>query len=177
MTDKARSTENAEPAPRVLIVDDQVGEIVWLLDELRLRGCETVVVSDEDGARRHLKAVGDGRESYRAAIFDVMVAVKDLWELIDLGEDVDEDFFADSRDTGIRLCRYARGELGLTAEELPIACLTVRDDSAIHQAMDELDIPLYHRIPESWGESIETFLDRHLPPRGSTLDDGGAAGS
>lgn len=159
------SATTATGAPKVLVVDDQVGEVLWLLDDIRHRGCEAVVVSTEAAARAQLEAVRDGREAYRAAIIDVMVAVKDLWDLIALGENVDEKFFADSRDTGLRLCRYAREDLGLTAAILPIACLTVRDDPEVRKATTALTIPLYQRMSDDSAESLRSFLDEHLPPR------------
>jgi hypothetical protein len=166
------SFDAGSDVPKVLVVDDQVGEIVWLLDDIRRRGCETVVVSTEDAARAQLEAVRDGREVYRAAIFDVMVAVKDLWDLIALGEDVDEKFFADSRSTGLRLCEYARRELGLTPAQLPIACLTVRDDAEVQRATAARGIPLYHRMAEDSAASIRGFLDQYLPQRqpGESMD-------
>lgn len=145
--------------PRVLIVDDQVGDLTWLLDVIRRGGCDVVLATNEDAARQRLLAVREGNESYTFAIVDVMVAVKDLQDLIAL----DEQFFEDSRDTGIRLCRYARQELGLSAKELPIACLTVREDQEVKDAMAELGIPLYNRVPSSSSEGIRGFVEKHLP--------------
>lgn len=156
-------------APTVLVVDDQVGEVLWLLDDIRHRGCEAVVVGTEDAARAQLEAVAAGEAAYLVAIFDVMVAVKDLWQLIELGEDADDKFFSDSRDTGLRLCLYARKELGIGAETLPIACLTVRDDPQVKKTLAKLRIPLFSRIAEDT-RSIRSFLDKHLPSR--QLDEG-----
>lgn len=147
--------------PRVFIVDDQPGDIEWLFERIDERGYDTVLATNEEDARKRFVAVRDGHESYVAAIVDVMVPVKDLEDLIEL----DDEFFENSQDTGIRLCRYARQDLGLSAETLPIASLTVRDDDEVRTAMAELDIPLYDRAWNSPTGSIDRFIERHLPAR------------
>lgn len=147
----------------VLVVDDQLSEILGLLDEIRRRGYKPVVVTNKMSAEKKLRAVGEKKSCYAAAIIDVMVAIADLLDL----EGLDEQFFTDSRDSGIELCRLARQELHLSADELPIACLTVRDDDEVKAAMEELDIPRYHRIPQSSEESIFDFIQQYLPPRDS----------
>lgn len=145
--------------PRLLMVDDHIGDLRWLTDVVIARGYDIAVSTNEEHARRRLAAVKEGSETYALAIIDVMMAVKDLLDLASL----DEQFFEDSKDTGIRLCRYARQELGLSPEELPIACLTVRDDEKVKQAMRELGIPLFNRAPHSPSESIRGFLEENLP--------------
>lgn len=165
------TTPAGNSVPTVLIVDDQVGEVLWLLDDVRHRGCEAIVVGTEDAARAQLEAMARGERAYRVAIFDVMVAVKDLWQLIALGEDADDKFFTDSRDTGLRLCLYAREELGIGADTLPIACLTVRDDPQVKRTLARLRIPLFSRMPENT-RSIRSFLDEHLPPRQAVAAEG-----
>jgi len=144
----------------VLIVDDQVGDLLWLLDVIQSRGYKILLATNEAAARERLLAVKEGKEAYVAAIVDVMVAVKDLLDLMDL----DDQFFEESRNTGIRLCQYAREELHILAKELPIACLSVRDDHEVKEAMRKLAIPLYNRVPQSPAESIRGFVDLHLPP-------------
>lgn len=111
-------------ARRVLIVEDQVTDLSWLLDLIRIRSHEVVFANNEQAARERFEAVKRGVESYFLAIVDVMIAVKDLRAL----DTLDDRFFEESRDTGIRLCYYARRELRLSAHELPIACMTVRED-------------------------------------------------
>ena len=146
--------------PRVLVIDDQVGDIEWLLDRIRERGYEVVVATNERAARQRLDAVKKGDESYALAIVDVMVAIMDLTELVDL----DEDFFVESRDTGIRLCQHARQELGISERDLPIVSLTVRDDPEVRAAMEELGIPLVSREPGSGpADLLDEYLDAHLP--------------
>jgi CheY-like chemotaxis protein len=145
--------------PQVLIVDDQVGDLLWLLDLIKSRGYRVRLATNEAEASERLLAVKEQSEAYVAAVIDVMVAVKDLMELMAL----DEQFFEDSRNTGIRLCRYARKELGISPEQLPIACLTVRDDNEVKEAMRELAIPLYNRAPQSPSESIRGFVEQYLP--------------
>ncbi len=150
--------------PRVFIVDDRIGDLVWLLDLIRSRGYEVVLATNEQAARQRLGAVKQGEESYVLAIIDVMVATHDLLDLIALNEkSLDEKFFSDSRDTGIRLCDYARRELGLSPQALPIVCLTAREDDEVKAAMQRLDIPLYHRASHSPEESIRSFIEERLP--------------
>lgn len=147
-------------SPQVLIVDDQVDDLLWLLDLIQSRGYSIVLATNEAAARGLLLAVQEQNETYVAAIIDVMVPVKDLMELIAL----DEQFFEGSRNTGIRLCRHARKELELSPTHLPIACLTVRDDNEVKEAMRELAIPLYNRALQSSSESIRGFVEQYLPP-------------
>lgn len=143
-------------ALKVLLIDDQLGDIVWLLDRIEARGFEVEIATNEKEARGCLEECGRGERNYEAAIFDVMMSIAPLEEL----EALDEDFFQRSQDTGIRLCQYAR-ELDL---RFPVACLTVRDDIEVKDAMDAMGIPLFNRAPEHEGESIDGFLDAHLGP-------------
>ena len=152
----------------VLIVDDQLGDLRWLVDLVRNRGHEVVVAANEQAARERLLAVKGGKESYVMAIVDVMIATRDLRDLVAL----DDQFFEDSRNTGIRLCRYARHELGLSDAELPIVCLTVRHDDQVKGAMSELGIPLYDRGEPSPDESIRALIERRLGPRQFVADAG-----
>lgn len=147
---------------QVLIVDDQLGEILWLLDRIRHRGYEVVVATNEASARERLDAVKKGNEVYAAAIIDVMVALQDSEDLQGQDLNLDEVFFEESEDTGIRLCRYARETLGITNRDLPIACLTVRDDAGVQEAMEQLGIPLYNRSPQDASESIMRFVECYL---------------
>jgi CheY-like chemotaxis protein len=145
---------------RILIVDDQPGDLLWLLDILRVRGYEHTLATNEKDARAQLEAIKKDATSYAMAIIDVGVATLPIEDL--MFQDLDERFFEDSRDTGIRLCRYARKELGLSAKDLLIACLTVRDDDEVKEAMNELDIPLFNRAPNTADESIRLFLEERL---------------
>lgn len=144
----------------VLIIDDQVGEILWLLDLLAHRGYEVHVVDNEKDGNAILDAIHRDETSYVAAIFDVMVSTLSIEEIIETQTKLDDQFFEDSKDTGIRLCHRVR-ELGLN---LPVACLTVREDDDIQEMSANLEIPVYHRIPKDESQSIQGFLDEHLPP-------------
>ncbi|MCG8459598.1 MAG: hypothetical protein MI919_25240 [Holophagales bacterium] len=147
--------------PTVLIVDDQPGEILWLLELLDSRGFQVNIVSNEKDAVARLEAISRGEESYAAAIFDVMVSTHSIEDLIEEEVELDDSFFEASKDTGLRLCRKAR-KLGL---EMPIACLTVRQDPDVEAIETDLGIPVYHRIPMDENESIVRFLDEHLRAR------------
>ncbi len=146
--------------PNVLIVDDQVGEILWLLALLDNRGYDVNVVANEKDGNAALDAIHAGTESYVAAIFDVMVSTLPIEEIIASPDELDDEFYRASKDTGLRLCHRAR-QLELT---LPIACLTVRQDAEVKALKDDLEIPVFHRVPLDESESIMTFLDKHLPP-------------
>lgn len=145
--------------PSVLIVDDQVGDLVWLIDLIQNRGYEIVFATNEEAAAERVRAVKNRTEFYVLAIVDVMIAIKDLSKLTSLSH----EFFENSRDTGIRLCRLARRELGISRGQLPIVCLTVRDDEEVRNSMRELEIPLFNRAPGSATDSIRGYIERHLP--------------
>lgn len=145
-------------ARRVLVIDDQLCDLEWLLDLVKARGHEVVVATNEKEARARLDGVKAGRESYALAIVDVMMAIADITELAE----IDDKFFADSRDSGIRLCRYARQELGLNQAALPLVCLTAREDEDVKEAMRALDIPIFNRASASPQRSIRAYLERAL---------------
>src|ERR1700681_1251691 len=147
---------------QVLIIDDQPGDLLWLLDLLDARGYGHTLATNGKEGRARLAAVKAETEAYALAIIDVGVATLPIEDL--MLEDLDDKFFQDSRDTGIHLCRYARKELGLSARDLPIVCLTVRDDDAVQDAMRELGIQLFHRAPHSSSESIRGFIEENLKP-------------
>jgi CheY-like chemotaxis protein len=152
----------------VLIVDDQMGDLLWLLDLIQNRGYDVVVATNEEAAQERLRAIKAGTEAYALAVVDVMVAVKDLTRIATLGDHqdltLDDKFFEDSRSTGIRLCQLARLELGIPAGQLLIACLTAREDDEVRNAMRELDIPLFHRAEySSSSDSIRSFIENNLP--------------
>ncbi len=141
--------------PRVLIVDDQMGDLLWLLDLIQNRGYDAVIATNEEAAQERFRAIKAGTETYALAVVDVMVAVKDLTRIVALND----QFFENSRNTGIRLCQLARNGLGITAEQLPIACLTAREDDEVRNVMRELDIPLFHRAEYSSSRSIRGFVE------------------
>lgn len=154
---------------RVLIIEDQVGDLVWLLDLIRSRGYEIDLATNEQEARSWLEEVSREADRYALVVVDVAVATRSLEDLIDLDEDA---FFKDSLNTGIRLCQYAR-ELEIP-ERLPIACLTVRDDEDVRKEMRGLKVPLFNKAPRASSESIRGFIDKHLPNRqGESPSSGG----
>lgn len=154
-------------AQTVLVVDDEVGDLTWLLDLVESRGYGVKIATNEEAARERLSAVREGHESYVLAVVDVMMAVKDITALVEA--ELDDAFFEDSRDSGIRICRHARLELGISADELPIVCLTVRDDDEVKAAMAELEIPLFERTP-STSADFRREIETRLPPRERTIN-------
>ena len=149
------------PAPQVLVIDDQIGDLRWLFDLLRYRGYDVRAATNEKEGRERLRAVQAGTESYALAVIDVMMATHPIEDLVDL----DDQFFAESRDTGIRLCKYARLDLAIPRETLPIVCLTVRNDDEVKQEIERLGIPLFNRVPDDPDESIREHIKKTLPER------------
>ncbi len=150
----------------VFIVDDQAGEIRPLIRRIKSRGYEVELATNELDARAGIDRIAESPERYAAAIMDIMVATISLERLLEQGDDVDliEDIVKPSTDTGIRLCQYAREELGL--RELPLAALSVRDDDELEQALTRLGVPLYARgVEDGSKRSIMHFVERYLPNR------------
>lgn len=147
-------------ARRILLIDDELRDLAWLVTWLKHRGYEVDVASNEQTARKALREVADGDREYAAAIVDVMLATHDIEDF----READEKFFEESTDTGIRLCRYAREELGLSEAKLPLACMSVREDKELKMAIKAIGVPRYNRDPEAdEGTSITDWLTRKLP--------------
>lgn len=150
---------------RVLIVEDQVGDIAWLIESIQNLGYGVDLSTSESAARERLQAVKKGEVSYVMAIFDIMVATVNIWEL----EDLDEDFFARSEETGIRLCKLVREEMKISEEQLPIVCFTVREDEEeVRSIMRDLNIPLFNKMAPTRADSIWAFLEKRLPRVGES---------
>ncbi len=129
-------------ANKILLVDDSIGDITWVLDLVEDLGYSVDHATNEESARHKLGLVAKEKQSYVLAIIDIMVSVKDIMDLVKL----DKRFYEESRDTGIRLCRYARKELEISHEDLPIVCMSARsDDTNVVQALDELGICIFGR--------------------------------
>ena len=148
-------------ARKVLIVDDQIGDIGWAMDLLRHYGYLIDVATNEEAACRRLEKVSRSELSYSLAIFDIMVATRDMEDLVE----IDEQFLEESRDTGVRLCQYVRTELQIPASMLPIVCISARDDdSELRYTLRKLGIPLFSRTPQNTEESLRHYIDKHLAP-------------
>ncbi len=147
------------PSTKVLVVDDHIGDITWLVDFLRKRGYTTEHDTNEMAARRRLKQIKDGDLEYALAIIDIMVSIDVISELMELNE----TFYKDSKATGLRLCRYAREELRISKTVLPIVCLSAAADrEEIRSGLDELGIELYSRVPQTKDEDIREYLIENL---------------
>ncbi len=145
---------------KVLLVDDRVGDIQWVIDFLENFGQRVERVSNEADARKRFDAVGSGKASYVLAIIDIMVSLKDI---LDISE-VDETFYRKSSRTGVRLCKYLREELRVSADELPIICISGRPDAeGVRKELRKLGIPLYNRVPSQREESLRSALTEYLP--------------
>lgn len=144
--------------PRVLLVEDNLRDIRPLIQRVEWLGYGIDHFASEEAARRALEKVDAGTVSYALAIIDVMVPTKDIMDLVDL----DASFFEDSQDTGIRLCEYAREELGISGDQLPIVCISSRNDDAVKKTLGALGILLFSRVPKP-GDSVYDYLDAKLP--------------
>lgn len=144
---------------RVLIVDDHVDNISWLISFLEFRQYEIEVVTNEGAARAKLEAVQEGRDHFAQAIVDIMVPVKGIMELVEF----DEEFYQASNESGVRICRYARQDLMLDEEKLPIVCISGREDEALREALDDMGIRLFPRVSMPSEESLRDFLVENLP--------------
>ena len=140
---------------KVLVVDDNEFGIRWLLDLLKFHQYEAELVTNEESAMRKLELVQEKKLKYHLAIFDVMVATQRIEDV----EKLDDEFFRDSMDTGVRLCRYARLELGLSPSELDIVCISGRGDEDLVDATRRLGIPLFNR---SQTTAFRKFLKEKL---------------
>lgn len=150
---------------RVLIIDDHIGDITWLVDYLEDRGYGVDQDTNEVAARQRLALIKEGKAAYTLAIIDIMVSIMDIMEIVEL----DDDFYEESRNTGLRLCQYARNELGIHEKTLPIVCISAAADREdIKAGLDELKIRLFSRVPQAPEESIREYLERELPRIGSS---------
>lgn len=146
---------------KVLIVDDQIGDIRWVIDLLSHYRYSVDVETNEEAARRRLDMVSRSEVSYVLAIIDIMVATRDMEDLVE----IDEEFLEESKDTGVRLCEYARKNLQIPPSKLPIVCFSARDDDPeLRHALSKLRIPLFSRTPQSVGESLRDYIDKNLKP-------------
>jgi CheY-like chemotaxis protein len=149
---------------RVLLIDDRIDDISWLVDDLNARGCKVDQVANEEAARSKLdeikKALDKGQRPFVLAIIDIMIPVMDIMDLLE----IDESFFEDSAMSGVRLCRYARETLQITEGELPIVALTARsDDDDIRKDLRKVGIQhTFSRVPQSDEQSIRSYLERLL---------------
>ncbi len=157
-------------AKTVLLVDDRTDDISWLIDYLEDRGYSYYQVANEESAKSELKkvrmALDNDERLYAVAIVDVMMPVMDIMELVN----IEEDFFEDSAKTGVRLCHYARKELGIREEDLPIVVLTSRsDEEEIQEELEEIDVRrIYGRVPEDdEGDEFLLYLDKVLKNKDS----------
>lgn len=144
--------------PRVLLIEDQVGDIEWLVDLIKARGYEIDLATNRMAARQRLDAIKDGRASYALAIIDIMIATEDIERLTELNE----ESFGDAKRAGIDLCRYARETLRISASTLPIICLSVLQDDATKNSLEELGIVLYPRSSPQRATPLRIFLASNL---------------
>ena len=148
----------------VLLIDDRKGDILWLIDYLEECGYMADHVTNEQAARSRIECMLAEEQSYALAIIDIMVAVKGIMEMVELDDDVDEEFFGDSRTTGIRLCRWIREDLEISSDKLPIVCISARPDIAdIRRELEAIDstIKIFGQMTEN-PEDFRSWLAENL---------------
>ncbi len=149
---------------KVLLVDDRKGDIAWLVDYLEKRGYHVDHVTNEQAARGRLEQIVSGKQRYILAIIDIMVALKDIMDMIELADELNETFFENSRTTGIRLCRWIRGDLDISSKDLPIVCISARPDiGEIETQLEEIDpeIQVFGQMAEN-PEVFRNWLEDNL---------------
>ncbi len=143
---------------QALIIDDQIGDLMWLVDLLQHLGWVVRVAETEKAALTRLDAFAAGDESYDLVVLDVMIATHTVDELMAKPELV-ERALESPIDAGIRLARHIRRQSTLVNTE--VVCCTVRDDDDVYAAMDAAGIQIYSRDdedPDSDRPSLRTLL-------------------
>ncbi len=128
---------------KVFIVDDRSREIEWLTQFLKNDlDCKLIHKDNEMDTRAHFREFADDKLTpYSLAIVDIMIPVAKLEDLVVL----DERYLKDSRDTGVRICKYIRHKLRINEEELPLMAISARADNELSRQLDELRVPLFSR--------------------------------
>ena len=144
---------------KVFIVDDRSREIEWLTQFLKMElGCKLIHRDNEMDARAHFQELADSRSMpYSLAIVDIMIPVAKLEDLVVL----DEKYLKDSRDTGIRICKYIRHKLRISEKELPLMAISARADNELSRQLDELRVPLFSRDDLGIKDHLRTVLQKH----------------
>lgn len=145
----------------VFIVDDRVHEISWLTQFLKDDlNCEVTLKTNEKHTKEHFESfrVDSSVKSvpYSLAIVDIMIPVAPMAELVVL----DKELLNNSRDTGIRLCKFFRHELGISEQEMPIVAISARGDEDLIREMRELKVPLFGRDELEIRDFIKDVLAR-----------------
>ena len=145
---------------KIVIVDDRIHEIDWLTEFLEDElGRDFVLKTNEKDTREHfellLEANPDRSALYALAIVDIMIPVAGMEDLVVL----DEEYLMSSRDTGIRLCKFLRNELLITAEDMPIIVISARGDEELIREMRALGVPLFSRDDLEIRQYIKNILE------------------
>jgi CheY-like chemotaxis protein len=150
----------------VLLVDDHPDDLDWLTDLLDLLGVGFVLMTNEEQAQGELRRVLQGDVAYDLAIIDVMLSTADISQLISL----DAKYFKNSRESGIRLCEFARNELKIKEEQLPIVCISTiqHEDEGVVTRLKKLEVKILPRTGEPGDKSIRSYLERRYGSTGES---------
>lgn len=150
----------------VLLIDDLPDSVRWIRAIALKRGYEVQNVTDRKAAYEALNRVRDGSLGARLAVVDIMMSVASIWDLLgDETQRLDEEYFDDSRKSGLKICRYARETLHLSQSDLPMACYSVRDDDEVLRELLALGVPHHKKDTRGSNETLRQWLDELLPDR------------
>jgi hypothetical protein len=140
---------------RVLLVDDEITDLEFLLSTIRNQGKEYDIARNEAEAFYFLNRMIDNDDLYLLAVINSVV-VKDLSELISMPE-LPRSFFSNAKGTGIRLCRFVRDELRVPAERMPIA-LTLKKRADEVEGIDRLGVYQFKRKASKYDDPLSRFV-------------------
>ena len=150
----------------VLLIDDQASAILWMKSFLDSLGYKIEQRLTESAGRDELERISKGEARFAAAIIDVMVPTHSFEEILDF----DDEFLEESRNSGIRLCKKARRELGISEEDLPIVCISARSDQALLDELHKIGIPFFSRTDQGIRNHLRELLASHPNSTSSTAE-------
>lgn len=148
--------------PKVLMIEDNIGDMRWLIPVLQRRGYGVTVVSSELDARVELERAASGEEQWALVVLDIQLATRGSRDFEKMTK-AEIEALPPSKDSGIRLARYARQSLGLDERKLPIVCASIRPDEALARAMAALGIPQLSRDDSDENTSLRHYVEHWLP--------------
>jgi len=150
---------------RVLMVEDQVGDLFWVIDLLQGRGYHVEAAKNEEAAREALAEVAAHLGEFALVILDVMMATVDINRLVQEGN-LSSEALLPSLEAGLRLARYLRHDLGVGPRDVRVVCCTARaGDPEVQRVMEQLQIPVFGKVARPAESSLRAWLMANLPTR------------
>lgn len=155
----------SQEASVVLLIEDQVGDLFWIIDLVQARGYQVEAARNEEDARMALAQVAANPGRYALVLIDVMMATIDINRVL-REPNLDPKALEPSPEAGIRLAQYLREELRVTPQQVAVICCTAKhEDAKVRRIMEELDIPVYDRYARAQESSLRTWLKTNLADR------------